>query len=62
VTGPAPERYPCAALLVNEATDARVIVVAPSICSRADLLHRILARVVTPVRADVAAAASVRSL
>jgi hypothetical protein len=46
VTGPRHERYPCAALLQNEDTGARIIVVAPSICSRPDLLHRMLAHVV----------------
>ena len=45
VTGPRRERYPCAALLQNEATGARITVVAPSVCSRADLLHRILSHV-----------------
>lgn len=42
VTGPRTERYPCAALLVNETTGARIGVVSPALCSRADLLHRIL--------------------
>ena len=46
VTGPKHERYPCAALLQNAETGARIIVVSPSICSRADLLHRILGHVV----------------
>jgi hypothetical protein len=45
ITGPRPERYPCAALLVNEATGARIAVVAPSLCARADLLHRVLPHV-----------------
>jgi hypothetical protein len=45
VTGPRPERYPCAALLVNEVTGARIAVVAPSLCARADLLHRVLPHV-----------------
>jgi hypothetical protein len=47
-TGPHRERYPCAALLANEDTGARIVVVAPAICSRADLLHHILAHVATP--------------
>ncbi len=55
VTGPRAERYPCAALLANEATGARIVVVAPALCARADLLHRILAHVVTPVRQRAAA-------
>lgn len=45
VTGPRRERYPCAALLQNEETGARIVVVAPSVCSRTDLLHRMLAHV-----------------
>ena len=45
VTGPRRERYPCAALLQNTDTGARIVVVAPSVCSRADLLHRMLAHV-----------------
>ncbi|MEM0963227.1 MAG: GH116 family glycosyl hydrolase [Bacteroidota bacterium] len=50
ITGPRRERYPCAALLQNEDTGARIIVVAPSVCSRADLLHQILGHVtVAPV-------------
>ncbi|WP_420457339.1 GH116 family glycosyl hydrolase [Rubrivirga sp.] len=49
VTGPRRERYPCAALLHNEATGARIVVVAPSVCSRTDLLHRMLAHVAAPV-------------
>jgi hypothetical protein len=48
VTGPRTERYPCAALLQNQETGARVVVVAPSVCSRTDLLHRMLAHVATP--------------
>ncbi len=48
VTGPRKERYPCAALLENAETGARIVVVAPSVCSRTDLLHRILAHVVAP--------------
>ncbi|HYE94578.1 MAG TPA: hypothetical protein VD962_00070, partial [Rubricoccaceae bacterium] len=51
VTGPHPERYPCAALLWNEETGARIILVAPALCSRADLLHRVLGLVVEPVAA-----------
>ena len=45
VTGPRRERYPCAALLENEETGARIVVVSPTICSRTDLLHRMLAHV-----------------
>ena len=45
VTGPHRERYPCAALLRNEQTGARIVVVAPAVCSRADLLHHILEHV-----------------
>ena len=48
VTGPRRERYPCAALLQNEASGARIVVVAPSVCSRTDLLHRILSHVAAP--------------
>ena len=48
VTGPRRERYPCAALLQNEESGARIVVVAPSVCSRADLLHHILANVAAP--------------
>jgi hypothetical protein len=48
VTGPRRERYPCAALLQNSETGARIVVVAPAVCSRADLLHRMLAHVATP--------------
>jgi len=48
VTGPRRERYPCAALIENAETGARIVVVAPSVCSRTDLLHRILAHVVAP--------------
>lgn len=48
VTGPRAERYPCAALLHNVETGSRVIVVAPTIASRADLLHRVLRHVVLP--------------
>lgn len=48
VTGPRRERYPCAALLENEDSGARIVVVAPSVCSRADLLHRMLAHVAAP--------------
>ncbi len=51
VTGPRRERYPCAALLQNEETGARIVVVAPSVCSRTDLLHRMLAHVATPAEA-----------
>ena len=45
VTGPRRERYPCAALLENAETGARVVVISPSVCSRTDLLHRMLAHV-----------------
>lgn len=45
VTGPQRERYPCAALLQNEDTGARIVVVSPTICSRVDLLHRFLGAV-----------------
>ena len=45
VTGPRVERYPCAALLVNEETGGRLAVVAPTLCARADLLHRVLPHV-----------------
>ena len=45
VTGPRRERYPCAALLQNEETGARIVVVSPTICSRVDLLHRFLGAV-----------------
>jgi hypothetical protein len=45
VTGPRVERYPCAALLVNEETGGRIAVVAPTLCARADLLHRVLPHV-----------------
>ncbi|MEM7786551.1 MAG: GH116 family glycosyl hydrolase [Bacteroidota bacterium] len=48
VTGPRRERYPCAALLQNAESGARIVVVAPSVCSRADLLHHILAHVAAP--------------
>ena len=48
VTGPRRERYPCAALLQNEDSGARIVVVAPSVCSRTDLLHRILSHVAAP--------------
>lgn len=48
ITGPRRERYPCAALLRNSETGARIVVVAPAVCSRADLLHRMLAHVATP--------------
>lgn len=51
VTGPRRERYPCAALLQNEDTGARIVVVAPSVCSRTDLLHRILGHVAAPAEA-----------
>ena len=47
-TGPRRERYPCAALLQNAETGARIVVVAPAVCSRADLLHRMLAHVAMP--------------
>ena len=47
VTGPRRERYPCAALLENEETGARIVVVSPTICSRVDLLHRFLGAVAT---------------
>ena len=55
VTGPRRERYPCAALLQNAETGARIVVVSPAVCSRADLLHRMLAHVTTP---GIAAAAA----
>ena len=45
ITGPRRERYPCAALLQNQETGARIVVIAPSVCSRSDLLHRMLAHV-----------------
>ncbi len=48
VTGPRRERYPCAALLENEESGARIVVVSPAVCSRADLLHLILSHVATP--------------
>jgi|GEM_PF-3901052 len=48
VTGPHRERYPCAALLSNEETGARIVVVAPALCSRTDLLHHILSHVAAP--------------
>jgi hypothetical protein len=48
VTGPHRERYPCAALLRNEATGARIVVVAPALSSRTDLLHHILSHVAAP--------------
>ncbi len=48
ITGPRRERYPCAALLQNAETGARVVVIAPAVCSRADLLHRMLAHVAAP--------------
>ena len=48
ITGPRRERYPCAALLENRETGARIVVVAPSVCSRTDLLHRMLAHVAEP--------------
>ena len=48
VTGPRRERYPCAALLQNAETGARIVVVAPAVCSRTDLLHQMLAHVATP--------------
>ncbi len=47
ITGPRRERYPCAALLQNAETGARIVVIAPAVCSRADLLHRMLAHVAT---------------
>ncbi len=58
VTGPRPERYPCAALLHNAETDARIVVVAPTLCSRADLLHRVLRHVVRPAEAPVVLASA----
>ena len=48
ITGPRRERYPCAALLENAESGARIVVVAPSVCSRADLLHHILSHVAAP--------------
>ncbi len=48
VTGPRTERYPCAALLANADTGARIVVVAPSACSRPDLLHEVLGHVAVP--------------
>jgi len=45
ITGPRAERYPCAVLLLNEDTGARIAVVAPTLCGRADLLHRVLPHV-----------------
>ncbi len=48
VTGPRRERYPCAALLQHEESGARIVVVAPAVCSRTDLLHHILSHVATP--------------
>ena len=52
VTGPRRERYPCAALLKNADTGARIVVVAPSVCSRPDLLHRMLGHVALAPEAD----------
>lgn len=46
LTGPQPTLYPCAALLENEDTGARIVVVSPTLCSRADLLHQMLGHVV----------------
>ena len=54
ITGPRRERYPCAALLQNAETGARIVVVSPAVCSRADLLHRMLAHVATPGVAIIA--------
>lgn len=48
VNGPRRERYPCAALLRNEESGARIVVVAPAVCSRADLLHPVLSHVAVP--------------
>ncbi len=57
-TGPRRERYPCAALLQNSETGARIVVVSPAVCSRTDLLHRMLAHVATPGVAEPIAAAA----
>ena len=54
-TGPRHERYPCAALLRNEETGARIVVVAPAVCSRADLLHHILGHVAISTASPVPA-------
>lgn len=42
VTGPRPERYPCAARLDNAESGGRILVVAPALCARADLLEPVL--------------------
>ena len=46
LTGPHASLYPCAALLENEETGARIVVVSPTLCSRTDLLHQMLGHVV----------------
>ena len=58
LTGPRRERYPCAAVLLNAETGARIAVVAPALCSRPDLLHPMLELIATatePAKADAAA-------
>ena len=55
LVGPRAERYPCAALLTNEETGARITVIAPAICSRADLLHQMLGHLVPGAPAEAAA-------